>query len=324
MAHELWIVKDSTMTNITPLIGTIQWRSNKDELGDEITFDIAFNDDRYFPVNPCDIGDLVILKNGEEITRGIIVEEDKKGRKSIPYTVFDYAFYLNKSNAIYQFNGVAADQAIHKILKDFGVPVGTIVAMPTKIKKIFNNKKVSDIIKEIVKQVEQEQGKKYLMEMREGKFYLEKQEERIIKGKFRLAANLAEHDITQAISNPSRKRSIIDMKNAVQIVSEEKVIAETKNDSLISKYGKLQEVVTIDKEELPKANTIALNTLKDLGKVSEESGLEFIGDDRFRAGRLCEINEPITGLQGTYLITDVNHTISNGIHTMVPGLEAVE
>ena len=41
MAHELWLVKGTTMTNITPLIGTIKWRGNVDELGDEISFDIA-------------------------------------------------------------------------------------------------------------------------------------------------------------------------------------------------------------------------------------------------------------------------------------------
>jgi len=159
MAHELWLVKGTTMTNITPLIGTINWRGNMDELGDEISFDIAFNDVKHFPKNPCDLGDMVVLKNGDyEITRALIVDESKSGRSPIGYTAFDFAFYINKSNAIYQFKKLAADQCIKKILSDFGVPIGNIVSMPVKVDKIFNDVLVSDIIREIIEIVEKKLG----------------------------------------------------------------------------------------------------------------------------------------------------------------------
>lgn len=323
MAHELWLVKGSTMTNITPLIGSIGWRSNKDELGDEITFNIAFNDALYNPKNPCDLGDLVILKNNSEITRGIIVDETKTGRSPIGYSAFDYAFYLNKSNAVYQFNKVTADQAIKRILKDFNVPVGNITTMTTVINKIYNNKVVSEIIKEIIEAVEQTTGQKLLMEMRQGKLFIEKQKDLIVRGTFQMGENFGVRDVTEAIINPSKKRSIVDMKNSVQIVSNDKVITTVVNQSLINKYGRLQEVVSIDAEEVKRAKQVAQNKLNELAKVSEECSVELFGDDRFRAGRLFQITEPITGLNGTYLIKSVSHSISKGIHTMNLDLEAV-
>ena len=312
------------MTNITPIVGSINWRSNKDELGTELSFDIAYNDARYHPINVVDLGDLVILKNGDtEITRAIIVDENKSGRSPIKYTSFDYAFYLNKSNAIYQFNKMAADQAVKKILSDFNIPVGNITSMRTAIDKIYNGTTLSEIIKDILSIVENSTGKKHLMEMRAGKLFIEPQGDLLIEGKFKLAENTGVNDVTHAISSPSKTRSIIDMKNAIQIVSDEKLITRVENTSLIGQYGRLQEVVEVDEEEVKNAKTIAQNKLKELGKVFEESDVVLLGDDRFRAGRHFKINEPITGIDGTYLITDADHTISNGIHTMKLGLEAV-
>lgn len=324
MTHELWLIKGFTMTNITPLIGTISWRSNKEELGDEISFDIAFNDTEYFPTNPCDLGDIVVLKNGYEITRALLVDETKNGRIPIGYSGFDYAFYLNKSSAIYQFNKMAADQAIKKILSDFNVPIGNIASMPTLIDKIFNNQVVSDIIREIIEIVEQKQGVKYLMEMREGKLFIEKQEDLIVKGTFKLFDSGKEYDLNSAISNPSKKRSIVDMINSIQVVgNNDKVVLEKSDSKMLNKYGKLQKVVTLDQNEKLTAEQIAKNELKALSKVIEENSVDLLGDDRVRSGRLLELEEPITGIKGKFLIKDVEHTISNGIHRMKPSLEVV-
>ena len=321
MAHELWLVKGKTMTNITPMIGSLGWRSNTDELGDELSFDIAFNDARYFPSNPCELGDLVILKNGSEITRTIIVEEKKNGRNPIGYSAFDYAFYLNKS--IYQFNKVRADKAIRKILSDFRIPIGNIVSMPTLINQIFNNKVVSDIIREIIELVESDTGQKLLMEMRQGKLYIEKRKDLIVKGTFNMAENIKNINVTGAIMNPSKTRSIIDMKNSIQVVLDDKLITTVTDQSLINRFGRLQEVVSINEEEKAKAMIIGKNKLKELAKIAEDCSVELMGDDRFRAGRLFEIKEPITGLKETYLIKSADHSIAKKIHTMKLDLEAV-
>lgn len=322
MAHELWLVKETTMTNITPLIGTIGRRSNKDELGEEISFDVAFNDVKHFPKNPCDIGDMVILKNGEyEITRAIIVDESRNGRGPIGYTAFDYAFYLNKSNAIYQFRKMAADQCIRKIAKDFGMPIGNIVSIPVLIDRIFPDDVVSDIIREIIDISEKKLGVKYLMEMRQGKLFIENQKDLVIKASFMLGGK--KYDATDAIMNPTRKRSIADMVNSIQIVGNNDKLILTKSDSaMMTKYGKLQKVVKLDQKEKKSAAQIAQNELNELSKITEEIGIELLGDDQVRAGRLFELVEPVTGIKGRYLINDVDHSISGGIHTMKLGLEA--
>lgn len=314
--HQLFNISNNLETNITPLVGDIQWRSNINELGEQLDFNIAFNDDRYFPINPVDIGNIISLRNEDEIFRGIVVSEQRNGRGAISYTCFDYAFYLNKSSGIYQFNKVSAKKAIETILDDFEVPIGNITGIPTIINKIFNERLISDIIKEIITIAEDEQGIKYRMEMRQGKLYIVKQEDMVIKATFKLADNIQPYDISSSISNSSRKRTIENMKNSIKLVFDNKVIAEEKKNNLIDKYGLLQEVKTVDKKDKAQAKNIAKKKLNELAKVFEDNSLEMIGNDKVRAGRIIEIEEPITGMKGQYLVKSVNHTLKNAIHRM--------
>ncbi|WP_129599802.1 XkdQ/YqbQ family protein [Anaerophilus nitritogenes] len=318
--YQLLSIKNNIQTDITPLVGNIQWRSNISELGQELDFDIAFNDDRYFPANPVQLGSLIILKNKDEIFRGIVVSEERNGRGKINYSCFDCAFYLNKSKAVYQFNKTTGKKAIEKILNDFSIPIGSIAPISTVINKIYNDKAVSEIIEDILDIAHKSTQTKYRMEMRAGKLYIEKQQELEVQGTFQLAQNIQHYDVSSAISTSSRKRSIEEMKNSIQVISDDHLIVTEKKEKLIQEYGLLQDVVSIEKKDKIQAKNIANNMLKELGKIFEENSVEMLGDDGVRAGRTIKIQEPITGICGKYLIKNVTHTVQNGIHKMQLGL----
>ncbi|MCQ4924754.1 hypothetical protein NE686_16745 [Tissierella carlieri] len=319
MGHELWCVNGSGMTKITPLVGSITWRSNINELGEQLDFDIAFNDDRYFPKSPVDLGSLIILKNGEkEVNRTIVITENKSGRGSIPYNCFDYAFYLNKSEETYQFNKMNSNGAINEVLARAGVPIGGVDIPSILLTKIYADKVHSEVIKDILDLVEKETCVKCRMEMKEGKLFIFKQNDKIIVPTFKLATNLPYESVTNAMSNPSRKRTIEEMKNSIKVIinNEDKIrlIDTVQNSELINQYGLLQKLVQVDRENISEAKVVAQNMLKDLGRVFEENSIDIPGHDDIRAGRLIEIEEPLTGMKGKYLIENANHTVTNGIH----------
>jgi hypothetical protein len=320
MAHELWRINKSQAVNITPIVGTIGWSDDIDTLGQQLSFNTAYNDHRYFPQVSIEPGDTIILKNKQEIFRGTLVTEQRNGAYERTFTCFDPAFYLNKSKEIFQCNKVRADVAIKQLCALVNVPVGKIVDISAIIKKIFNAE-ISSIIKEILDIAEKTLGVKYRMEMRQGKLFIEKQMDLLIKGSFLLGRT--EYDLNESISNPSRKRSIEEMKNSIKLVNNEKVIATVKDNNLITKYGLLQEVQDVSDDEKSKAKNIAKNLLKDLGRVLEESSLEMIGNDEVRAGRLIDIVEPKTGIKGRHLIKNVNHTLDKGNHKMSMQLKVI-
>lgn len=320
MTHELWRINISQMVNITPIVGSISWSDDTDTLGQQLNFSTAYNDSRYFPQVSIEPGDTILLKNKNEIFRGTMITEGRNGAFERVFTCFDPAFYLNKSKEVFQCNKVMADVAIKQLCARVGVPIGNIVSIPVAIKKIFNAE-ISAIIKEILEICEKSTGIKYRMEMRQGKLFIEKLTDLLIQGTFFLAGR--EYDLNQSISNPSRTRTIENMKNSIKMVSDDKVVVTVKDQSLIDKYGLLQEVQTIDQDNVAQARNIANNLLKDLGKVSEENSLDMVGHDDVRAGRLIDITEPITGMVGRYLIKNVNHNLSKGIHTMSLTLKVI-
>jgi len=313
--------------DITPITGSINWQSNIDTLGQQLSFEVAFNDDRFFPKNPVDLGSLMVLTGASEILRAIVIKEDRQGRGAIKYTAFDYAFYLNKSKNVYQFTNLSADAAINKVTTDMGVSIGSIATMSTPITKIYKDNTGADVMKDILDQVFKATGIKYRMEMREGKLFVEKQEDKLIQASFKLFEAGTSIDVMAAISSPSRSRSIEEMRNSIKIVSGDdksvKIVGEAKDDALIAKYGLLQDVQNVEDKDIAQANQTAQNQLKELGKIAEENGIDCPGDDAVRAGRLIVVTEQVTGMSGKYLIKDVAHTVRASIHTMHLGLGVV-
>lgn len=307
--HEIYVKNK----NITKYVGDLSWTSDNDTLGVQLNFSVAFSDVNNFPKNLVEIGDIVALKvDGKSIFVGVVLEVDIAGRDPRGVTCMDFGFYLNKNDAIIQFNNVVAHTAIKRLLNKFGIAY-SIDVMPVNITKIYKGEKVSDIIKDIFEIVETKTGVKYRMEMRNDVLVIMKQRDLVV------TAN------TKYIINPKRKLSIQDMKNSIHVVSDAenvvKVSALAEDRNSIKKYGRLQMVHQVSDEEIASAKHTANQLLKQYNKIFEENSVELIGNNNVRAGRILKIVEPITGMNGNYLIKNVTHTVSGGVHMMSLNLE---
>lgn len=269
---KLYCVTAGKQYDITPLVGTFSWSSSHRELAQKINFSIAFNDDRYFPIIPVSLESLVVLYKGkQEVLRGLVVDETRKGRGERDYTGMDFAFYLNRSTETYQFNGMAASAAIAKICADAKIPVGKIAPIPFRITKIYTDTTLADIVNDIRQQVEEATGVEYRLEMRSDGLHVGPQTAIVVTPRFLLYPNGPEYAGGLSISGPSRARKL--------------------------------------EGDAPGAAVI------------ETASVTMLGDITVRAGRILELNEPVTGLIGKYLILDVTHTVQGGVHTMTLGLE---
>jgi len=304
--------------DITSIVGSVSLDSNIDTLGDQLSFEIAYSKMQYYPNIEVNVGDLIQLFNDTvEVFRGIVVQKTRN-EKTQSFSCFDYAFYLNKSKILKQFNNVRADTAIKQLLSELGVPTGNVAPMAVIINAIYYDKEVSAVIDDIITTVTNTTGVKYVKEMNKGKFCVYQDTDLVINCKVKLADNLASVDISQTVSNPSKTASIEEMKNSIKIYinSDEKITtyAEVKSDTLIKKYGLLQETQSIEEANIAQAKNIAQNLLNDLGRIIASGSVEVLGHFDLRAGRILELNEPITNLVGKYKIKSVSHSIGT-IHT---------
>ncbi|PJH58704.1 hypothetical protein CVR97_28350, partial [Salmonella enterica subsp. enterica serovar Typhimurium] len=144
----------------------------------------------------------------------------------------------------------------------------------------YNGVTVSDILYDIVQQVEWNQQHDYIFEMREGKLFVERAVDTTITGTFQHAGDLSEHDVTSAVSSPSMNRSMSVMINSIKVVQNEEVVLTQQIEQLVDDDGLLQSVIELDEDSGQTAEEVANAELAKLAKITRDYGINLLGDDR--------------------------------------------
>lgn len=318
------IIKDK---DVSEIIGNLTWRDTVDTLGVEVEFELPMNryDKNFEFLYDITLGAPIQILNdkGEVLVQAIIVSETPNG-KITSFTAYDMAWYLNKSTVIKQFKKMIGNDCVKSLCKEIGIKV-EVSGLDTKIDKIYKDKAVSEVIKDIIEQCSQFNSKKFFIEFDNGTLKVMPYQKIKVFGTFEIQKGKF-ININDNIGNVSLSKSIIDMKNSVLVITENKgavrTIGQEQDDKSIEKYGKLQEVITLDEKEFSKANLVAKNELKKLNKITEDFSIDVLGDDKVKSGRVIDIDLEMFNIKGEYLIKESNHTISNNIHKVSLKLEA--
>ena len=310
MVHKIKLIQSDTVSDISNISGNISLTTSIDTLGATFDFNMArnINDSNFAITESVKNGDIIKFINGNKtIFTGIIVD-CTTNRFTKDIKCLDFYFYLNNNKVIKQFNELNASACIENLLKSVGAEIGTIEPIATSIDKIYKNKTVAEIIDDILKIVNEETGKKYLIEIEETTFSL-----------------VAHKKIKVEVENnifgmPTLNESMINMKNVVLVVSndqeDESIYAEAKDADGIKKYGMLQEIVEVDpdKDDISKVRNIASQKLKELNKVNTKVTLPVLGNDELKAGRTLEIEIKEFNITDEFLIKSCTHTFTKGHH----------
>lgn len=307
--HKLKLIQGEKITDISKMAGSINLTTSIDTLGASFEFSMPrnFKDSNYALTETIKTGNIIKFENEKNIFTGVIVDIDTfKFSKEIK--CFDFYFYLNKNKVIKQFNNLNASSCIENLLKSIGAKIGKIERIATSIDKIYKNRTVAEIIDDILKIVNDETGKKYLLEIEGTTFNL-------------VAHRKIKVQVTNNIFGmPTLTESIADMKNVVLVVSndseDESIYAKAEDKESIKKYGMLQEIVEVDpdKDDISKVRNIAAQKLKELNKVLTTSSLDVLGNDELRAGRLLDVEIKEFGIKEEFLIKSCTHIFPKGNH----------
>ena len=322
MKFKIVRVHNGAKETITKKVGSLSWTDSMDSLGVEFSFAFPYSYwDSQFK-NKLQLGDLIIIKSGKkEITRGIITQTPINGDD---YRGYDYAFYLNKSEAIFQCKKIGASKAITQLLARYGVPIGEMPKLTTAINKLYKDVAVSEIIKSILSEVHDETGKSYRMEMTRGKFCIRRSGYIKIKPKY--VDELGEKVSCTKACSVTGTRSIEDMRNQIIIAGtgdkKAQIKATVKDSKSIKKYGLLSQVETVEKTNQAKAKQKGKNLLKKLNKKTVSFTCEMPGSTIIRAGRKIYFNRPEAGIKGWYKVKSATHNVTEGIYTVSMEMES--
>jgi hypothetical protein len=295
--------------NITSVVGSLSWQNTIAELATIMSFEIAKSDAQHTNIYLPHEGSIIQMYTNDEIFRGIVLTVDDGSKTSNKFTACDFGWHLNKSKETYQFNAMPAHKAIRKVCSDFNIVIDSIPELSTKITKIYFDKTISEILQDILETC----GGGYNLDVTPKGLRIYKIGSIYAYPEFRLSPNTQLIYSTLLRGNTSHSVSIEDMKNSVKVITEKdgnySVKATLKDDSLISKYGLLQEVVKID-PEMENANNVARQKLSELSKIKETFSFEIIEavDSYTRAGYVISVDGANIIIEGS------SHSIKNGIH----------
>ena len=295
--------------DITKYVGNLSWQNTIDELATTVSFEVAKSDTKYINLYTPKPGDIINLYTNVEILRGIIVSVDDGSEFVNKYTACDFGWYLNKSTETYQFNKMTAYKAIRKICEDSNIPIDNIPMLETQITKIYADKVLSDIIRDILSQCEGT----YNFDVTPAGLRIYTIGSLYAYPEFRITPNTRLIYSPTLRGNVSHTLSIEEMKNSVKVISEKDsaytVQTVLKDEDSIYQYGFLQEVVKIDAEK-ENAQAVAENKLSELSKAAETFSIEMIEalNSYTRAGAVITIDDV------NYLIEGSDHSIKNGVH----------
>lgn len=318
MTYKLYTSTKNSPIKEIKNVGSLEWNDDLDCFTTIMTFKSP---------EIIEVGTQIILLNDKvELIRGVVFDRTWDKNKIYEYTVFDFAYYLGKNEIIIQFNGCTISEAIKQILIKVNIEAGDIIEIPAYVKKIYKKVTVADIIKDLLELATKKTGIDYILRVKGRKINIEEFNKIEIFPTYDL--NGDEINITEYIGNFSAHDSIEDLKNKVTITDNKEdkiyVLAESKDQESINKYGLLSKVETPDEDDKTLKNIVAQNILSKLNKITQSRSVEMLGSDEIVKGILLSFNYPDLGFVGQHLVTSTHHSVDDVMHRVSVDIEAYD
>lgn len=327
--YKINLCKDGQTSDITNLVSDLSWSESLDTVGLSLSFSEPDTNEKYITHRVIMAGDIIqVLNDDTELIRAIVVNVTRNYPKR-EVKAFDFGFYLNKNDVVILFKDKSVSECLKELFNTVGISIGNICDMPAKVNGVYI-KNVNEVIKELIKIQQDNDGKKYYYELRGKDIYVFQLPTEPIPYIFKPTTNVAEFDVTDknAHSRGKYTHSIENMKNQVTAVINSKTTGNlpaveytVKDEDSIKKYGLLSENYSVNSDDLSNIKNLANNELKDKNNLTRELSMDFIGHDNARSGRVMHIVDDYLSINDYFRIKSVEHKLNGSIHTMSCNLE---
>ena len=282
-----------------------------------LDFNITKNPNFY----KVEIGDIIVIKlDGREIFSGIVITGDIT---NLSFKAVDYAWYFSKNEEIYQFEDVEASIVVRKLIETFGAKTGNIEASNTMVDNFYFGKTIGEIIKEIIKNINNLENQEFRFFYKETKFHFERSKKNKYKrGLYTPLSSLSsilngyESNALNYIKEPKKTMNIEKMRNSIKVYKtsgkEYIQVSTAKDKGNIEKYGLMQKLVSYKDNDLNGGTITATNLLNQENKVSEKISLEIpILSEFIREGELLKLDYEKYGINGVFEIISITYSFGN-------------
>lgn len=270
--------------------------------------------------NPDDGLSCVLLVDGKEFFRGIVVSDSRGNGRTVEVKAMDNCMYLTKNKCSFTFKKKTATTIFRKAMKKAGfksTTIGSVVNTKKKIKELTKKGATCwDVIEEALAQTYSSTGRRYYVSSDKGKISLKKRtdtKEMIILSP---ETNTTQYTQTRSIESTYTRLKLYTSTTKKKKTTT-KVKKTVKNKPLEKRIGKMVDMESVDKK-IKKAELKRKANMwkKTKSKTLESMSWEGLGDVRAKSGVAIDANIPHLGVNRVLYIDSDTHTWEKGSYTM--------
>ena len=313
-------VADGKQYDITKLVHDGGWEEGKGELacqinGKAVNGKIGKGHLSDIARNGCLVRILVSAGGKtKEVARGVLVEwqagRNGAAKNDFEFRAYDNLYSLQKSSEnLYFTKGTKTKAALQSIFKKYKIPVSVYKGPDVAHAKMaFKNKKLGDIILEILDEAHTKGGKECII--------------REVKGKIKIIPRGSNEDVyhfcKDGVKVVQYKQSTAEMVTRVKVIGQADDDGKADTVAVVDgniKYGIRQQIYTKPKDDsVEAAKKEAEKILKEKGSVAKSMTLEAPDVPYIRKGDKVNVNAGT--LHGDFYVTAVRHYTSTASMSM--------
>ncbi len=288
---------------VTNMTSAIKWSGSMSQIARVLEVDFLYPlHDYYEPRIYPNIGDEMFLYDdtGEELFRGRVFYNERFGEQgTIQVTCYDDAIRLSKSKGTYNFKNKTAEAITRTVCNDLGISVGNLASTGIPQKMLCSNMNMYEIIKAVYEAAGSQNGKKYLITMKQGKLCVNQVGNEVVDYTLQADTNIIESSYSENAEGVVNKVKIYD--------ENDQYLSVVQDDELIGLLGTFQEIYI--KEGNKQANAVAQSMLQG---ILQEISVTVRGDTSCISGKKIKIEGSLNKLVGSFCIETDEHEWSSG------------
>lgn len=320
MALKFIMIKDKTGYDISDVVQKATWAGRKNSparsLQLTILDDPELGEENRTGTDVCEGQHLIMLEDGEELFRGIIMQQTRGENRNLNVIAYDNAIYLANNKGSFNYKKKTATQIFLDVCKRFGISRGEVAQTTYKIPKLVNvNTTIFDILTNALSKTYTANGERYYILSQKGQLNLIRRKE--LLSKFVLETG-EEGSPYGNLTRYSYSKSIMNTKTRLRLISQNgKTTVQWSDRDLEEKIGMMQDVqVPDDSLKKKKLKTQVIIMLNELKQPSESLNITAFGISSVISGTAVYISIPEIGIGRTFYVDSDSHTWDGDYHTM--------
>lgn len=309
----LILVKGSKQYDISQLVESIKWSGKKGGSARSITASIIDDNGHGHDRSGINVeaGHHVIFKyDGEELFRGIIMQQTQTSKHMLTFKAYDNGIYLANNKDTFNYKKKTADQIFKDVCKRYSISTGTVAKCSHKIAKLTKSKTTAwDTICDALAADYKATKTRHYVTSKKGKLSLLKRKENVLVWVLETGGNILSYSYT---------RSIEDVHTRIKLLSKKgKVAATQKDTALEKKIGVFQGIEKLtDSHSKAAIKKLAKSMLAEQKKPERSLKVEALGIPSVISGIGVYILVEDLGLSRVFYVDADTHTFKGRKHTM--------